>query len=171
MRSLRTPLMSGIVASATGAVLLLGAVPAQAATITTSDQGSSISMKSPISVPPLSKCKKITVTYDLKDDVDYATAAILDAKGAMVARSVELAPGTGTATLPLCGATLSGKNSPFALQLMITYTEDSGKGAATPSTTFDFTSKPITCKKAKAPNKGQTKKVTVGACPVGWKQA
>lgn len=167
MRTLRATVLTAALVGA----LLVSATPAHAATVTVSDEGSTLSIKTPIKVPPVSKCKDIAFQYDLKDDVEYATAAIVDAQGAMVARSVELAPGTGTGRLPFCAATLSGKSSPFSLQLMITYTAASGKGAATPSTKFNFTSKPITCKKTKNPNKGQVKKVTVGACPLGWRQA
>ena len=150
-------------------LVLTWAAPAQAATVKAADGDSSVSITTPIKAPADSKCSRITYAFNLAADVDYATTVILDANSAMVARSEELIPGTGTGKLAVCGATLHGKASPFTLQLLITYSEDSAKGAKTAiSQPFTFLSKPITCKKAQKPGKGTVKKYTTGACPKGW---
>ena len=166
MRTLRI----AVVATSMVAVLAVGVVPAQAATISATDGGSNAAITTPIKAPTEGNCTKVPYAYTLDKDVDYATTVILDANGAMIARGQELAAGTGTGKLSLCGATLLGKASPFTLQLMITYTEDSQKGAKTAvSKPFTFVSKPFTCKKTSKPGKGATKKFTTGACPKGWK--
>jgi hypothetical protein len=152
------------------ALLATAAGPASAATVSATDGGSTAAITTPIKAPSEGTCKRVPYTYTLDKDVDYATAVILDANSAMIARGQELAAGTGSGKLSLCGATLLGKASPFTLQLMITYTEDSGKGAVTAvSAPFTFTSKPITCRKTSNPGKGKVKKYTTGACPKGWK--
>jgi hypothetical protein len=166
MRMLRVT----VAALSMAALLAAGAVPAQAATLSATDGGSSATITTPIKAPSEGKCTKVPYGYTLDKDVDYATTVILDANSAMIARGEELTAGSGTGKLSLCGATLLGKASPFTLQLMITYSEDSGKGAVTAvSKPFTFVSKPISCKKASNPGKGKVKKYTTGACPKGWK--
>ncbi|MEI6361014.1 MAG: hypothetical protein WCP95_02665 [Actinomycetes bacterium] len=151
-------------------VVIAGAVPAHAGTVSATDGGSQASLKTPITAPPEGKCTQLPYAFTLDKDVDYATTVILDANSAMVARGEELPAGTGTGRLSVCGATIHGKSSPFTLQLMITYTENSAKGAVTAvSMPFTFTSKPITCKKTSNPGKGHVKKYSTGACPKGWK--
>ena len=165
MRAIRSAAIGGVVLT----LVAMGAAPAHAATIKAVDGDSSVSITTPIKAPSESTCKRIPYAFDLAADVDYATTVILDANSAMVARSEELLPGTGTEKLAICGATLHGKASPFTLQLLVTYSEDSGKGAKTAiSAPFTFTSKPIRCKKAQRPGKGTVKTYTTGACPKGW---
>jgi len=165
MRAIR----STVIGCAVVGILLTWAAPAQAATVKAVDGASSVSITTPVKAPPEGKCSRITYAFDLAADVDYATTVILDANSAMVARSEELIPGTGTGKLAVCGATLHGKASPFTLQLLITYSEDSGKGAKTAiSAPFTFSSKPISCKKTQKPGKGTVKTYTTGACPKGW---
>ena len=165
MRMIRTSVLTAAIA----ATILVGAAPAQAATVSATDAGSGASITTPVKAPPLGKCTRVPYSYNLDKDVDYATTVILDANSAMIARGTELAAGTGTGKLSLCGATLAGKSSPFTLQLMITYNDSSGKGAVTAvSKPFTFVSKPISCKKSSKPGKGTVKKYTTGACPKGW---
>jgi len=165
MRAIR----STIIGCAVLGIVITWAAPAQAATVKAVDGASSVSVTTPIKAPAESKCSRITYAFDLAPDVDYATTVILDANSAMVARSEELIPGTGSGKLAVCGATLHGKASPFTLQLLITYSEDSGKGAKTAiSRPFTFTSKPMKCKKTQNPGKGTIKSYTTGACPKGW---
>jgi len=122
---------SALGAAAVAALLLTSSSPARAATLSAVDGDSHASITTPIKAPADSACSRIPFAYALGADVDYAAVVILDANSAMVARSPELAAGTGTGRLGICGATLHGKASPFTLQLLVTHTEDSGKGAVT----------------------------------------
>jgi len=163
---------SALGAAAVAALLLTSSSPARAATLSAVDGDSHASITTPIKAPADSACSRIPFAYALGADVDYAAVVILDANSAMVARSPELAAGTGTGRLGICGATLHGKASPFTLQLLVTHTEDSGKGAVTAAShPFTFVSKPIRCTKASSPGKGKVKTFTTGACPRGWTRA
>ena len=147
---------------------------ARAEAITAAIGDSSITLQTPLYAPGEYECAKYPYTYAFGADVNTASIAIVDAYGTNVASDIQINPGSGSSTLQLCGFTAKDKKPPFVLQLELSYTYDSGKGnqvASSPSFTLTSKGGTTSCKKVKAPNKGQIKAFKGTKCPAGWKKA
>ena len=163
-------------AAAIGAVALSAALaaPASAEPISAVIGGSSATVNTPLYTPGEYDCVKYPYNYVLEPDVNIATISILDGFGSTLATDLQLKPGSGTATLQVCSFEVKS-SGPYTLNLEISYTYQSAKGDQTAvSPPFNLASRggtQITCKKAKAPTKGQVKKFKQAKCPTGWKKA
>lgn len=154
------------------ALVCAGAPTASAAEVTASDGTTQVVITTPIVAPQTGACTPVPYSYTVADDVEVATTVIVDANGGLVARGNQLIAGVGAGELNVCGANLSGKTSPYTLQLQITYTAASEKAAATVSSaTFGFAPRAIRCRKTTRPHKGRVQAFAARSCPRGWTPA
>lgn len=163
------------IGAVSAAVLIAGtAMPASAQPISATIGGSSATVNTPLYKPGEFDCVKYPYTFVLEPDVNVATISILDGFGSTLASDLQLKPGSGTASMQVCGFQVKSAG-PYTLNLEISYTFSSDKADQTAvSAPFNLSSRggtQATCKKMRAPNKGQVKKFKQAKCPKGWRAA
>lgn len=165
-------LAAGIAVAFSGALVV--ASPASAEPITATANGSTATVNTPLYLPGEYDCAKYPLSFNLEPDMNFATITMVDAFGSSIASDLQMKPGSGSTSLQVCGFQIKGNKGPYTLTLEMSYGYESGKPDQTGiSPAFMLTSKAgaaISCKKTKAPSKGQVKKFKTSKCPSGWKK-
>ncbi len=165
-------LAAGMAVAFSGALVV--ASPASAEPITATANGSTATVNTPLYMPGEFECAKYPVSFNLEADMNFATITMLDAFGSSIASDLQTKPGSGSSSLQVCSFQIKGNKGPYTITLEMSYGYQSGKPDQTGiSPAFNLSSKTgavISCKKLKAPAKGQVKKFKTAKCPSGWKK-